>query len=93
MKRRTTLTNHDGEHWTVEYCESNSLTQVGGFLVTYGASSCITMNANLARAEKRRNRRHFIRQLMMLPLGTSAVHLWSNDEQEHSELFNQAQEQ
>jgi hypothetical protein len=79
MKRPTTVINNAGEQWVVEYRESTWLQGVEAILITYGASSCIILSLHLSPAIRRRSNHQLLERLTMLPLGTPAIYLWSDE--------------
>lgn len=81
MKLRTALVNQYGESWTVEHRESERLTNLGGFLVTYADLSCIIVSTRLPLEAKDRGREVLLDRLMTLPVGTSGMSLWHPDDE------------
>ena len=77
MRRRSRVHSSAGEDWAVEYRESAYLTQMDGFLVSYGVYCCITLRATLDTATKRAGARALRQYVATLPVGTPMVHLWS----------------
>jgi len=74
-----TLVNRYGDPWAVEQRESEALTRLGGFLMTYGDQSCLTLNARLSEADKARGREEILDRLTTTPTGISSTVLWHPD--------------
>jgi hypothetical protein len=79
MNATQALLNQHGEPWSLEHRESERLERMGGFLMTYGSSGCITLNSRLAAEDKNRGRESLIERLRELPLGNARVILWYPD--------------
>ena len=76
MKLTRTLANREGQLWSVEYRESERLTHIDGFLMTYQDLSCITLSSHLNEADKARGRAWLLDRLAETNLGASDVHFW-----------------
>ena len=76
MENPKTLTNCYGQSWRVEHHESERLTHIGGYLMTYRDSGRITLSTQLTAADKARARSQLLEQLSKTPVGTSGVLLW-----------------
>lgn len=75
-----TLVNRYGDEWAIEQRESERLTNIGGYLMTYADLSCITLSKRLAETDKARGREVMLDRLMDTPVGTSGVYLWEPDD-------------
>lgn len=60
----------------VDYRESDHLTNLGGFLMTYGNQCRITMSARLSTEEKARGMEYLIGHLDEMTSGKPGVYLW-----------------
>jgi len=79
MPTEETLTNRDGNLWMIEHCESERLSHIGGFLMTYDDLSCITISTHLTDTDKARGRAVLRHHLVQTPTGTSGTVLWHPD--------------
>jgi hypothetical protein len=68
----------------VEYRESDRLTTVGGFLMTFGSQRRITMSTQLSTDEKERGIAYLLRCLADAPSHTQHVFLWGADDEENN---------
>lgn len=76
MSTLQTLINQDGDIWTVEYRESQRLTRIGGFLMTYGAQSSIILSKKLTDNAKDRGHTTLLEQLYRTPIGKAGTTFW-----------------
>lgn len=83
MLTEETLANRDGNHWIVEHCESERLTHIGGFLMTYNGLGCIIISSSLTDVDKARGREVLRRHLVETPIGTSGTVLWHPGDELH----------
>lgn len=79
MNTGQALTNQYGNQWQVEYEESERLTTIGGYLITYGSIGCVTVSAMLTPEVKAQGHAALLRYLQALKVGTPGVHLWRPD--------------
>jgi len=73
---RQTLVTYQGHRWTVEYRESESLSHIDGFLMTYDDTSCIILGKQLSAIDKARGRMQLLDHLRIIAIGTSSLRLW-----------------
>lgn len=71
-----TLINQFHQVWTVEHCASERLTHIGGFLITYGDLSRVTISTRLSEADQTRGRNQLLNYLSNTPVGTAHILLW-----------------
>ncbi|MDW8326739.1 MAG: hypothetical protein RMK99_09245 [Anaerolineales bacterium] len=80
MPNLTTVENGAGGSWTVEHDESDRLTHIGGFLLTYRTFGSITLAARLNHDEKVRGTGVLLQRLATIPPGRSTSYLWHPDD-------------
>lgn len=76
MNSEQTLRNKNGELWNVEHNEHAGLTHIDGFLMTFGAQSCIALRQGLDAEAKVQARAQMLQILADMPLGTSRTIFW-----------------
>lgn len=81
MPTHRTLSNHYGESWQVEHYESERLTHIGGYLITYQDTSRLIFSSHLSLLDKQRCQEHLLEHLTRTPLGTNEVILWHPDDE------------
>jgi len=81
MPNLPTLENDTGGTWTVEHEESERLTHIGGFLMSYRTFGSITLATQLSLDEKTRGTRILLERLATIPLGRSSSYLWHPDDE------------
>jgi len=81
MPNIQTLENYAGGTWIVEQEESESLTHIGGFLMTHRTFGCITLATHLTPDEKARGTKILLQRLAATPLGRSGSYLWHPDDE------------
>lgn len=80
MTEYQTVNNVGGEVWQLERSGSGALTTIGGYLMTYGSCSRITISDRLDAVIQERGFRELLEHLTLLPIGTSRVILWHPDD-------------
>lgn len=75
-----TFVNRFDETWTVEHQDNAWLTHIGGFLMTCGDLSRVTLSTHLAEEDKARGLETLLDQLSNTPVGTAHVRLWHPDD-------------
>jgi len=81
MPNPSTVERGAGGIWTVEHNESDRLTHIGGFLMTYRTFGSITLATQLSLDEKTRGTRILLERLVTIPLGRSSSYLWHPDDE------------
>jgi hypothetical protein len=71
-----TYINRYGDLWRVEHEESDWLSTLDGFLMTYKDIGRITLNTKLSAGEKERGYSLLLDHLTTIPVGSSSVLLW-----------------
>jgi hypothetical protein len=74
------LRNCYGDTWTVEHCEDAHLRHIGGFLMTHGTQSCLTLSSDLNALDRQRGRTQLLELLEQTPIGTSRTILWHSQD-------------
>lgn len=77
MELMNTLVSDLGAPWNMKYSESEHLTHIGGFLMTYGKQCRVTLSTHLSKEEKVFGLKHLLACLAETPPGSASVHLWS----------------
>jgi len=84
MKDEKTLVNCQGQVWQIEHYESERLTHVGGYLITYQTRGRVTLSTQLSDDDKTKGKRHLLNLLSKRPTGTNGVLLWHPDDEEQT---------
>lgn len=66
----------------IDYCESQNLTVLGGFLMIFKNQRRITMSARLTDEEKARGRAHLLDYLNKVAEEPAAMYLWVCNEED-----------
>lgn len=70
------IVNVEGERWELSFRESNDLSHIGGFLMTYGNQCSITLYAALDNIEKQQAQAYLLKRLKALSIHTATVFFW-----------------
>ena len=75
------LVNRYGESWHVEHSESERLTHIGGYVMTYQDHGKVILSIWLSTRDKARGRERLLHYLSQTATGTSGVLLWHPDDE------------